>query len=86
MHELETPRWRLVNEVGHQYGRLVVIDLSHFDKWKRALWECVCQCGRTCTVKGTNLRRGVTRSCGCLHGAASVRNLYVARAAKSRRR
>lgn len=75
-------RWRVVEEAGHRYDRLVVIRLSHFDKWKRALWECVCKCGRHCIVKGTNLRRGLTRSCGCLHDAVSAKNLYAARAAK----
>lgn len=33
-------------------------------------------------MKGTTLRRGLTRSCGCLHDAVSARNLYAARAAK----
>jgi hypothetical protein len=80
----ETLRWTLVDEVGHRYGRLIVVGFSHVDKWKRAMWECACECGRSCIVKGTNLRRGLTRSCGCLHAAASVRNLYVARAKKKK--
>lgn len=29
-------------------------------------YECVCDCGKNHVTQGTNLRAGVTRSCGCL--------------------
>jgi hypothetical protein len=45
----------------------VVIKYSHRDERKRvAVWECVCDCGKTVFASGTNLRAGEVRSCGCL--------------------
>jgi hypothetical protein len=32
----------------------------------QALWCCICNCGRERLVFGTNLRRGLSKSCGCL--------------------
>lgn len=35
-----------------------------------AAWECVCKhCGRSFRTKGSNIRFGLTRSCGCIHSA-----------------
>ena len=31
----------------------------------RAVWSCLCACGAQAEVLETNLRRGLTRSCGC---------------------
>ena len=54
---------RIKNEMGNKYGRLQVISRA---KKYGAHWNCVCDCGKTCVVWGANLRRGVTKSCGCL--------------------
>lgn len=38
-------------------------------------WNCVCDCGSRKRVLGSNLRRGLTRSCGCQNVAATkIRN------------
>ena len=47
--------------VGRRFGRLVVIGKAGQGKWK-----CQCDCGNVSIVFGSNLRRGNTRSCGCL--------------------
>jgi hypothetical protein len=51
--------------LGGKYGRLSVIgkaeNSGHFTRWL-----CVCECGKTAVVKSDSLRRGLTRSCGCL--------------------
>lgn len=36
-------------------------------KGKTACWKCQCECGNYISVIGGNLRRGVTKSCGCLN-------------------
>ena len=55
-----------IEMIGNRYGRLVVIKKSEITKCG-ATWECKCDCGNTTTVIGKSLRRGLTRSCGCLH-------------------
>lgn len=52
-----------IDETGKKYGRLRVL---HCLSGKPAKWKCMCICGNTKVTTGTNLRRGATRSCGCL--------------------
>jgi hypothetical protein len=47
------------NLEGKRYGRLLVIGRHVSDKWK-----CMCDCGRTCTPKGSHLIIGASKSCG----------------------
>lgn len=55
----------IVNLVGNKYGRLTVISFAGI-KHKQAAWNCLCECGRLTVVCSQNLKRGNTRSCGCL--------------------
>jgi hypothetical protein len=55
----------LTNELGNRYGRLTVIEQAE-SRNSSARWLCSCDCGNTSTVYGFSLRRGDTRSCGCL--------------------
>lgn len=50
---------------GQRFGRLTVIEFVGIKKGL-AHWECLCDCGNTCIVNGVQLRRGNTKSCGCL--------------------
>ena len=50
---------------GQKFGRLTVLERAE-SKGKRTYWRCKCDCGNECTVVGTNLRSGHTKSCGCL--------------------
>ena len=58
---------RLNDMTGMQFGRLKVISRSKNNAKGQAQWKCRCSCGAELTVLGVNLRRGRTRSCGCLH-------------------
>lgn len=61
----------LIDITGKKFGRLLVISRTvdprenpskHRDSW----WFCLCDCGVYCTVRGESIRKGDTRSCGCL--------------------
>lgn len=52
---------------GERFGRLIVIErIPSVKHGQEISWICKCDCGNTCTVKGTHLRNGATKSCGCL--------------------
>lgn len=61
----------VVDETGNRYGRLKVIKRGGTIR-SIASWECLCDCGKTTVVTGDALRRGNTRSCGCLHDEARL--------------
>ena len=51
---------------GNKYGRLIVID--RFASNSSCLkWLCRCECGKEKIVRGSDLKNGHTKSCGCLH-------------------
>lgn len=60
----------LKNITGKKYGRLTVLfrgeDYVAPGGRKIVRWECQCECGKTVLVSGHNLRKGLTKSCGCL--------------------
>lgn len=47
-----------------KFGRLTVIKRFK-DESKKTKWECLCDCGNTKTIDGSNLKNGHTKSCGC---------------------
>jgi hypothetical protein len=51
---------------GQKFGRLTVIKHAGRDNQRMALWECVCECGNRIITRGTSLRYGSPKSCGCL--------------------
>lgn len=56
---------QLKNEVGSAYERLTVISRGESIN-NHAYWRCQCQCGNIVNVRGSDLRNGKTKSCGCL--------------------
>lgn len=56
-----------IDETGNIYDRLTVLaEAPKRGKETRAFWLCKCICGNEVAVLGRNLRRKITRSCGCL--------------------
>lgn len=55
---------KLIDLTGQQFGYLTVIKRVE-SKTKPPKWLCLCKCGKETEVYGTNLRRGLTTSCGC---------------------
>lgn len=64
-----------IDLTGQKFNRLQVIKFSHTGSAKNAHWRCVCDCGKTTTVNSNKLRRGQTRSCGCLRRESVAENL-----------
>lgn len=52
---------------GLRFGRLTVLERAPQTKRSGISWVCRCDCGNIAVVHGTELRRGETKSCGCLH-------------------
>ena len=57
---------RFQDLTGVKFGRLTVIEQAGRDKNRSIKWKCRCECGNYTTVLGGNLRKGTSRSCGCL--------------------
>jgi len=50
-----------VDYAGQSFGMLSVL------RWENGKWLCECECGNTKSVATTHLKKGITRSCGCMH-------------------
>lgn len=55
-----------INLVGQRFGRLLVQSKAAATPGRDSRWTCRCDCGQSSVVRGTYLRTGKTRSCGCL--------------------
>jgi hypothetical protein len=54
-----------IDLTGNKYGQLLVIKQVGLTKCKRALWQCLCDCGNLSKVISHSLTSGHTKSCGC---------------------
>jgi hypothetical protein len=52
---------------GQKFGRLTAIEFRGTNKSGNALWLCKCDCGNETVVRGSSLKSGHTKSCGCFH-------------------
>lgn len=60
-------RGKRYNLVGCKFGRLNVVSRAPRGERKnrRAMWNCVCDCGAKVVVGADALKSGHTKSCGC---------------------
>lgn len=49
---------------GRRFDKLTVLSRV-LDRGPQSYWNCVCDCGKNKVIRGDNLLRGSTRSCGC---------------------
>lgn len=54
-----------IDITGKRFGRLVAIAREP-NRGKRIMWLCRCDCGNIINAAGFDLKRGDTRSCGCI--------------------
>lgn len=64
-----------ITMVGQRYGRLVVVAESEKHYCGNAFWDCKCDCGNICVVRGAYLRSGHTKSCGCYKAEKSAERM-----------
>lgn len=55
-----------IDITGQVFCRLTVVRENGRTKDGKVLYLCKCSCGNEVTVRGRSLRRGLTKSCGCL--------------------
>jgi len=85
------------NLLGMKFSKLTVVSRLPNRKYKNSspsLWVCRCDCGATCERGGSDLVRGRTTSCGCLHkervrkapGHSGLRDLFSTYKRNARKR
>lgn len=57
---------------GQRFGRLTVLEFAEFDRHGTAMWRVRCDCGTEFVARGTHIRSGMTRSCGCIRKEVSA--------------
>jgi len=55
------------NLIGKKFNKLLVLQKVKSNKWGNTYWLCLCDCGREKIVRGDCLRKGLTKSCGCIN-------------------
>ena len=63
--ELSSER-ALDNLIGQRFGKLVVVKRAE-NRGKEVCWECKCDCGNIHIARANDLKKGNTKSCGCLY-------------------
>jgi hypothetical protein len=56
---------KLIDLTGRRFGRWLVTAYAHGSRLG-AYWRCICDCDACRVVNGHELRRGGSKSCGCL--------------------
>ena len=68
---------RVIDLTGQKFTRLTVISRAENNKNGQARWLCKCDCGNETIVKSDDLKRGKTKSCGCLRVEVSRNRMKV---------
>lgn len=72
---------------GQKIHKLTVIRPVGKDKGRNTLWECLCDCGNKTITSGSRIRRGMTKSCGCIsHSLTAKANTKHGMAKRSGKR
>lgn len=57
---------KAIDLTGQRFGKLTVQALTDKRQGNSIVWSCICDCGNYKEAASTKLRRGDTKSCGCL--------------------
>lgn len=65
-----------IDITGQKFHRLSVINCAGKIK-DRIHWNCLCDCGNEAIVSGKSIRKGLTKSCGCLNKEIARKNAII---------
>lgn len=51
---------------GQKFGFVTVLNVNRSDGNHGIMWNCICICGNKCSIRGSSLTKGRTKSCGCM--------------------
>ena len=66
----------VIDMSGKKVNRWTVLRRNGSDRYRNALWVCLCACGNTRNVTGNSLRTRSSFSCGCTRKKAPFESLY----------
>ena len=69
IHKTKKKISRIADISGIQFGRLTAMSDVGVDKYGYRYWKCDCECGGKVIVRSHELKRGHTKSCGCIQKA-----------------
>ena len=52
--------------IGSKYGMLTIVELAGKSKDRQKVYLCKCDCGKKIKAISGNLKKGNTKSCGCI--------------------
>ena len=67
---------KIIDIVGQKFGYLTVLRRDTSRK-NRVYWICQCDCGNIVSVESYPLRKGQTKSCGCMTGKLITQNKTI---------
>lgn len=66
--QIKKAKENVIDMLNFENDGLKVLERVGSNKKQTATWKCLCKkCGNIFTTKGTSIRDGRTRSCGCVH-------------------
>src|SRR4030042_6036882 len=74
-HKFNTTAVDITNQ---RFGKLIALEPTTLRKRSSIIWKCQCDCGKIVLKASDNLRRGFTKSCGCLVKEKSFRHGHAA--------
>jgi len=72
-----------IDERGNRYGKWLVLKEAPRGSDRQTRWFCRCDCGTEKVICGATLRRGNSKSCGCIQKGAGT-NWQLSKSARSK--
>lgn len=71
----------IIDLTNQKFGHLTILGATEKRAGKQVIWKCQCDCGNITYVRGSDLRTGNTKSCGCQrnksYGEEKIKNILT---------